>query len=104
MGTACTIVAPDTTCKMEWATKYACATSSFGWGWTFNVCFACAIVLYIAAGLYYNRTTRGMSWGEAFPHRDFWRELPVLLKEGILFTTKKLGSLSKGKSSGSDKL
>jgi hypothetical protein len=79
---------------MQWESSYGCPTSSFGWAWTFNVCFLAAVIIYLVGGAYYNKTTKGMRGLEALPHRDFWRELPGLVKEGTIFFFSKLQAVS----------
>lgn len=93
--TNCAMTAPDTVCHLAWSSEYACPTSNFGWGATFCIIFAAVVVVYLAGGTYYNRTTKGMRGMEAMPNRDFWRELPALVKEGTTFFFSKVGALSR---------
>ncbi|KAK7053303.1 type II membrane protein [Paramarasmius palmivorus] len=42
-----------------------------------------ALVAYLGLGAYYNYTTYGASGMDLIPHRDFWREVPYMLKDVV---------------------
>lgn len=81
---------------VEWTTPTACAKrsdrdgdntpkpptgSSGGSLRMFFLLFVLAFVAYFAIGSYYNYNTYGASGWDVIPHKDFWRELPYLLRD-----------------------
>ncbi|KAI0820037.1 autophagy-related protein 27 [Trametes gibbosa] len=42
-----------------------------------------AFVAYFGLGAYYNYTTYGASGTDLIPHRDFWREVPYMLRDVV---------------------
>jgi len=76
---------------IQFASKAGCPTSAGGGphGWTliFWILFgACA---YLGIGIAYNWKQHGLQGVEAVPNLAFWRELPGLVKDGVVFTTEK---------------
>ncbi|PVG00393.1 hypothetical protein CPB86DRAFT_755026 [Serendipita vermifera] len=81
---------------VEWSTPAACAknkndaphdpppdggsTPGNGIGWFFFLFFLC-LGAYFAIGAYHNYTTYGASGWDLVPHRDFWRDVPFLLRD-----------------------
>ena len=56
-----------------------------------TLCFVIAVFLiYVVVGLVYNKTQKGVTGIEAFPHIDFWRHFPLYVGEGVRFTFNKL--------------
>ncbi|ESK97062.1 autophagy-related protein 27 [Moniliophthora roreri MCA 2997] len=53
-----------------------------GLGFFFGVLLL-ALFAYFGLGAYYNYTTYGASGMDLIPHRDFWREVPYMLKDVI---------------------
>jgi len=51
-----------------------------GIGWFFLLLFI-AFGGYFALGAYYNYTTYGATGVDLIPHRDFWREVPYMLRD-----------------------
>ncbi|EJD52777.1 hypothetical protein AURDEDRAFT_111337 [Auricularia subglabra TFB-10046 SS5] len=82
---------------VEWTTPAGCAKrndrdgdnnpkppptgSSGGSLRMFFLLFVLAFVAYFAIGSYYNYNTYGASGWDVIPHKDFWRELPYLLRD-----------------------
>jgi len=90
--------------SIDWTTKAACAQSGgakpdddekdnggggggggggrggSGIGWFFLVLFV-AIIAYFGLGAYYNYTQYGASGWDLIPHRDFWRDVPFLVRD-----------------------
>jgi len=63
--------------------------SGLSGGWIFILILVVAATIYIAVGCGYKRHKKGLVGMESFPNIDFWRQLPVLVKEGCLFTWSK---------------
>lgn len=59
-----------------------------------------AVAAYLIIGIYLNRRNNegDSSISENIPHQDFWKSLPGLVKDGIIFSTTKLTSCISGKS------
>jgi len=53
-----------------------------GVGWFFLLLFV-AFAGYFALGAYYNYTTYGATGVDLIPHRDFWREVPYMLRDVV---------------------
>jgi len=51
-----------------------------GIGWFFLVLLL-AFMSYFALGAYYNYSTYGATGSDLIPHRDFWREVPYMLRD-----------------------
>ncbi|PCH43397.1 hypothetical protein WOLCODRAFT_121884 [Wolfiporia cocos MD-104 SS10] len=51
-----------------------------GLGYFFLLLFL-ALVAYFGLGAYYNYSTYGASGMDLIPHRDFWREVPYMLRD-----------------------
>ncbi|TBU61600.1 autophagy-related protein 27 [Dichomitus squalens] len=47
----------------------------------FFLLFFLAFVAYFALGAYYNYSTYGATGADLIPHRDFWREVPYMLRD-----------------------
>jgi hypothetical protein len=90
-------------------TSLACPGSSVGpnnnggglsGGWIFIIILLCSLFVYIVAGCVIKAKKFGAQGMERCPNIDFWRLLPVLVKEGCVFTWGKIMSLiGKGSSS-----
>ncbi|KAI8993858.1 autophagy-related protein 27 [Trametes punicea] len=68
-----------------------------GLGYFFLILFF-AFVAYFALGAYYNYTTYGASGADLIPHRDFWREVPYMLRDVVshLFSAIRPRQASRG--------
>ncbi|KAH9895092.1 autophagy-related protein 27 [Cubamyces lactineus] len=53
-----------------------------GLGYFFLIFFL-AFVAYFGLGAYYNYSTYGASGADLIPHRDFWREVPYMLRDVV---------------------
>jgi len=53
-----------------------------GIGWFFLVILF-AFAAYLGLGAYYNYSTYGATGADLIPHRDFWQEVPYMLKDVI---------------------
>ncbi|KIP10926.1 hypothetical protein PHLGIDRAFT_125243 [Phlebiopsis gigantea 11061_1 CR5-6] len=53
-----------------------------GLGWFFLL-FLLALAAYFGLGAYYNYSTYGASGMDLIPHRDFWREVPYMLRDVV---------------------
>ncbi|KAI0266701.1 autophagy-related protein 27 [Gloeopeniophorella convolvens] len=51
-----------------------------GIGWFFLLLFI-VVAGYFVLGAYYNYTTYGATGADLIPHRDFWREVPYMLRD-----------------------
>ncbi|KAJ7346640.1 autophagy-related protein 27 [Mycena albidolilacea] len=54
--------------------------SSVGW---FLLLVFVAFAIYMSAGAYYNYSTYGASGIDLIPHRDFWMEVPYMLRDVV---------------------
>jgi len=63
-------------------------------GWIFIICLIVTLFLYIFIGCFYKRKRLGLSGREACPNIDFWSQLPGLVKDGFLYTKRRLFALS----------
>ncbi|KAJ7770223.1 autophagy-related protein 27 [Mycena maculata] len=59
-------------------TKSGSGLSSVGW---FLLLLLLAFATYMGLGAYYNYSTYGSSGLDLIPHRDFWMEVPYMLKD-----------------------
>ncbi|EPQ57219.1 hypothetical protein GLOTRDRAFT_104803 [Gloeophyllum trabeum ATCC 11539] len=53
-----------------------------GIGWFFLVLLL-ALAAYFGLGAYYNYSTYGATGSDLIPHRDFWREVPYMLRDVV---------------------
>ncbi|WVR09557.1 hypothetical protein IAU60_006626 [Kwoniella sp. DSM 27419] len=85
--------------SLEWTTKEACprdqspsppgspapdSSSGLGfWGFIKFVFWLCVVglIAYFAIGMFYNHQQYSARGWDLVPHRDFWREVPVLVKD-----------------------
>lgn len=45
--------------------------------------------MYLAGGIAYNMKQRQLSGVEAIPHVEFWKDLPLLVKDGATYVVNK---------------
>jgi len=80
---------------VEWSSPAGCSSSptegdgkppeeavGSGVGWFFLWLFI-AFAGYFVLGAYYNYTTYGATGVDLIPHRDFWREVPYMLRDVV---------------------
>jgi len=81
-------------------TSAACKSSSsskkLSGGTVFLIILIVVIPVYVAVGCVYKRKRQGQTGMEACPNVEFWRDLPVLIKDGFSFTYRKLRGLCGG--------
>ncbi|TFK54472.1 hypothetical protein OE88DRAFT_1655149 [Heliocybe sulcata] len=53
-----------------------------GIGWFFLAMIIC-LAAYFALGAYHNYSTYGATGADLIPHRDFWREVPYMLRDVV---------------------
>mmetsp|Transcript_23587 Transcript_23587/g.56536 ORF Transcript_23587/g.56536 Transcript_23587/m.56536 type:complete len:90 (+) Transcript_23587:3-272(+) len=59
----------------------------WGWGWVFNVTFFSVLGAYFGIGMAYKVKHKGHSVGvEALPNIEFWRSLPLYVRDGLFFS------------------
>ncbi|KAG6820732.1 hypothetical protein H0H93_012378 [Arthromyces matolae] len=69
---------PDNTPHDDEQTRY----TGSGIGWFFLVVLI-AFAAYFGLGAYYNYTNYGARGADLLPHRDFWKEVPYMLRDVI---------------------
>jgi len=62
-------------------------------GWILIITLVVLIVVYLVAGIAYNRFKLEKSGVELVPNVEFWKESPVYFKEGVLIAKEKIVSL-----------
>jgi len=62
------------------------ANSGLSGGSIFIAVVLCSAVIYVVGGLIYGTVVQKREGIEAFPHINFWRTLPGLVKDGVRFT------------------
>ncbi|XP_068671560.1 uncharacterized protein [Montipora foliosa] len=70
---------------MSLHTKYACLKSGLSTGSILIIIFICMLVVYLVAGLLFNKYSKGASGKELIPNVNFWTDFPLLVKDGIIF-------------------
>jgi len=103
-----TVTAQSDSCvyALNWATKGMCGGicgkcsggglgGSSGWGLTFLVVFGLVLALYCGAGYtwQYKQSNRG---SDAVPNIGFWRALPGLVNDGIVYTVERIKGQAQG--------
>jgi len=86
--------------KIQWSTPSGCGMAAdgdtrpppektpdpevvgSGIGWFFLVLLL-AFMSYFVLGAYYNYSTYGATGADLIPHRDFWREVPYMLRDVV---------------------
>jgi hypothetical protein len=96
-----------------WRTAHACPSSSSGGdgdgdgdggekkkddggisgGWIFIIILSGVTVLYFVGGALFNKFVRHKEGLEIIPNVEFWLALPGLVKDGIVFTYRKIAGL-----------
>lgn len=70
-------------------TKYACP-AGIGSGWVFVLVVVFGFLLYVLLGFAWNHKMNGLPLAESFPHPEFWRGLPSLVRDGCVFSFDKI--------------
>jgi len=111
-GKTFTVIQPnDCSYDIQFPTAVACpgyqpqnqggggGKSGLSGGTIFLILLIVLIPVYIVAGFVYKMKMKGTTGIESCPNIEFWRLLPVLIKDGFLFTWSKLrGLCNKGQS------
>lgn len=48
---------------------------------------------YFAIGMFRNNKIQGLTGFEAIPHKEFWTDLPILIKDGISYSIQSIFNL-----------
>lgn len=68
--------------------KYGCPLSSgMSKGWTIILVLLVGTLVYLTVGIGIKRYKFGLTGMEAVPNIEFWRDLPGLVRDGIVFST-----------------
>jgi len=91
--------ATSTACNLMLNSVVGCPKPVTPWAIILCVCLFTGFGLYCAIGIVFNLRVKRTGFGvQAMPHLDFWRDLPSLVKEGIVFTILKLrGQIGKAR-------
>jgi len=65
-------------------------SSGCGGGCAFLIIFFVGFFVYFAAGFAYNYKNKELRGVEAIPQVDFWKDLPFLVKDGVLYVKNKV--------------
>jgi len=99
------VEAPTCSFIMQIASPYACpglkppsvTVLGLDIGWIIIICAAAVFVLYIVGGIVYKTKLASEKVNfpsvEMFPNIEFWKDLPVLVKDGSVFTYNKIMTL-----------
>eukprot|EP00808_Paulinella_micropora_P030075 g69078.t1 len=95
------VVAEPSTCNylISIPSKYGCPAPKGGWkvegdvkvlsaGSVILILLFPVICLYLLLGILYKSKVQGTSGVESIPNIDFWRQVPELVKDGIIFTMR----------------
>lgn len=73
--------------KFTLRSKHACIVSSgISVGSVLLILFFVFVMIYVIGGILFLRFYRGASGVEMFPNYEFWKDLPFLIKDGMVFT------------------
>ncbi|OWF50464.1 Cation-dependent mannose-6-phosphate receptor [Mizuhopecten yessoensis] len=78
----------DTSYKLQLKTKYACLPCGLSAGSVLLIIFFVLLIVYIIGGILFMRYVRKAQGIEMIPNREMWMELPLLIKDGILFVSR----------------
>jgi hypothetical protein len=94
---------PTCTYNFNWMTPAGCPLSAppagsgssggLSGGDVFLIIFFVGGFLYIAVGAAYNYKMKGQTGMEIIPNIEFWRDVPSLIKDGLVFTGSKLKAM-----------
>jgi hypothetical protein len=75
------------------AARQRAAGKRLGVGWRFIAAVLFLFMLYCACGIAYSVRKLGVPLGVgAIPHLEMWKDLPFLVRDGVIFTIDKLKS------------
>jgi len=87
--------APTTSYHFAWASQYACPLNyntgggKLSGGSVILIILLCLMVVYVAAGITYNKVRKQATGLELIPNVEFWTSLPGLVKDGVMFIVNK---------------
>jgi len=67
-------------------TKYACVKSGLSVGSILVIIFISLVVVYLVAGILFNKYSKGATGKELIPNVNFWTDFPLLVKDGAVFS------------------
>lgn len=67
-------------------TKYACVKSGLSVGSILDIIFISLLVVYLVAGILFNKYSKGATGKELIPNVNFWIDFPFLVKDGAVFS------------------
>jgi len=65
-------------------------------GWVFVIILLVSFFVYCAAGIAFMRIRKGATGAAMIPNVEFWKELPGLMKDGCIFTYRKIRAVTAG--------
>ena len=68
------------------------AMEGIGIGWQFIIFVVCIFTLYFGAGIAYNMRRNGFKGVDAVPHIEMWKDLPALVRDGVIFSVDTIKS------------
>ena len=74
------------------AAAAAAARPGLGLGWRFNILVLLVFGLYFGLGVWYNVQRKGAKGVEAIPHLEMWKDLPFLVRDGVVFAVDTIKS------------
>jgi len=76
----------------SWKSAYACPVTSGGLsgGSILLIILLCLVVVYLVAGILFNRFKRQLTGIELIPNVTFWTSIPGLVKDGVMFLVNKV--------------
>jgi hypothetical protein len=82
--------------QVSWESQYACPIGSGGnnkglsGGSIFLIILLVVIVVYFVAGILWQKYRNHATGSDLIPNKEFWTELPILVKDGCKFTVNKI--------------
>jgi len=75
-----------------WVSQFACPVAGGGLspGSIMLIILACLVVIYLVAGILFNKFKRGLNGIEMVPNVEFWISIPGLVKDGVMFLVNKI--------------
>ncbi|XP_038057286.1 uncharacterized protein LOC119728920 [Patiria miniata] len=80
---------PQNTYHLNLRSNCACKNGCLGGGLSpgsvLCIIFSVVVILYLVAGVLFLKFVRGAEGKELIPNYEFWKDLPHLIKDGVLF-------------------
>ena len=74
------------------ANAKAASSGGLGIGWQFNLFVLMVFLVYCGLGIAYNVQRKGAKGVEALPHLEMWKDLPFLVRDGVVFAVDTIKS------------